>query len=79
MMDRWEKLLAQILDRRSDANVAFEDLGNLLLHFGFELRTRGSHHVFRRVAIAKDGSKAKAYQVRQVRHVILKYRVGGEA
>lgn len=83
-MGKWEKLLTQILDGRSDANIAFEDLCNLLLHFGFELRTRGSHHVFRKAGIAekinlqRDGNKAKPYQVRQVRNVILKYKLEGE-
>ena len=80
-----EKLLAQITDGRSDANIAFEDLCNLLLHFGFDMRTRGSHHVFRKAGILekinlqRDGNKAKPYQVRQVRDIILKYRLGGEA
>ncbi len=83
-MGKWEKLRGRILDGRSDANVAFEDLCNLLVHFGFELRTRGSHYLFRKAGIVekinlqKDGSKAKPYQVRQVRNLILKYRLGGE-
>jgi predicted RNA binding protein YcfA (HicA-like mRNA interferase family) len=77
-----EKLLSEICDGRSDANIAFADLYNLLLHLGFELRTRGSHHLFRKNGIAekvnlqKDGSKAKPYQVRQVRNVILQYKLG---
>ena len=79
-----EKLLAQITEGRSDANIAFEDLCNLLIHFGFEMRTRGSHHVFRkagiteRINLQRDGTKAKPYQVRQVRNIILKYRLGAE-
>jgi len=49
---------------------------------GFERRTRGSHTIFRRAGIEdkvnlqKDGNKAKPYQVRQVRDIILKYRLG---
>jgi len=79
-----EKLLAQITGGRSDANIAFDDLCNLLLHLGFEERTRSSHHVFRKAGIAekinlqRDGAKAKPYQVRQVRNIILKYRLGAE-
>ena len=78
------KLLARILGGGSDANIAFEDLCNLLLHFGFELRVRGSHHIFRRtdvvekINLQKDSNKAKPYQVWQVRNVILKYRLGAE-
>ncbi len=84
-MGRWEKLLAYIVDGRSDANIAFEDLCNLLVHFGFELRVRGSHHLFRKAGITekvnlqKDGNKAKPYQVRQVRNVIVKYKLGDKS
>jgi predicted RNA binding protein YcfA (HicA-like mRNA interferase family) len=82
-MAGWEKLLTQILAGRSDANIAFEDLMGLLLHLGFDMRTRGSHHLFRkagvieRINLQRDGNKAKPYQVRQVRSVILQYRLGG--
>jgi hypothetical protein len=67
---------------RSDANISFSDLRGLLLHYGFEERTKGSHHTFRRdgveekLNLQKDDGKAKPYQVRQVRDVILKYRLG---
>jgi hypothetical protein len=77
-----EKLLAQIQDGRSDANIAFEDLCNLLFYLGFELHVRGSHHLFRKTGIPekinlqRDGSKAKPYQVRQVRSMIRKYKLG---
>ena len=43
-----------------------------------------SHHVFRkegvqeRLNLQRDGSHAKPYQVRQVRRVILRYRLEGE-
>jgi hypothetical protein len=79
---KWAKLIRRILEGRSDANIAFSDLMGLLLHLGFEERTRGSHHVFRRAGVdeklnlQRDDGKAKPYQVRQVREVILKYRLG---
>jgi len=82
LVAKWAKLIQRILEGRSDANVAFSDLRGLLLHLGFEERTRGSHHVFRRtgvdekVNLQRDDGKAKPYQVRQVRDVILKYRLG---
>jgi hypothetical protein len=84
-MDKYEKLLLQILRGASDANIRFDDLRGLLRSFGFEERTKGSHHSFRRAGVEeklnlqRDGSKAKIYQVRQVRAVILKYRLGGES
>jgi predicted RNA binding protein YcfA (HicA-like mRNA interferase family) len=81
-MGKWEKLTRQIVEGKSDANIAFDDLVNLLLHFGFEVRTRGSHHVFRKAGVSekvnlqRDGNKAKPYQVRQVRSLILQHRLG---
>jgi len=47
-------------------------------------RTRGSHHNFRKegveekINLQRDDGKAKAYQVRQVRAVILRYGMGGD-
>ncbi len=76
------KVLDQILSGRSDANVGFNDLLGLVCGLGFEERTRGSNHIFTRDGVAEiinlrpKGAKAKAYQVKQVRHVILKYRLG---
>ena len=78
---RGERLLHTILSGRSDANIRFDDLRNLLLRFGFIERIRGSHHIFRksdvleRVNPQRDGSHAKPYQVRQVRRVILKHNL----
>jgi predicted RNA binding protein YcfA (HicA-like mRNA interferase family) len=83
-MGKYEKLLLQILRGASDASIAFDDLCQLLRRLGFDERTRGSHHVFRKQGVEEkinlqhDGGKAKAYQVRQVRAVILKYKLGGE-
>ena len=83
-MSQIEKLIQHILSGTSDANIAFKDLCQLLILFGFEMRTKGSHHMFRKYGIEekinlqKDGNKAKPYQVKQVRAVILKYKLGGE-
>lgn len=83
-MGKYEKLLLQILQGSADANISFDDLRGLLKKFGFEERVRGSHHIFRKEGIIEkinlqhDGGKAKAYQVRQVRLVIVKYNLGGK-
>ena len=83
-MGKYEKLIFQILQGTSDANISFLDLVNLLQHFGFEMRIKGSHHIFRKKGVEekpnlqKDGNKAKPYQVKQVRSIILKYRFGGQ-
>jgi predicted RNA binding protein YcfA (HicA-like mRNA interferase family) len=77
-----EKLLDRILRGKSDANIRFDDLCQLLRHLGFDERTRGSHHIFRkarveeRINLQRDGGKAKPYQVNQLRRVILKYKLG---
>jgi hypothetical protein len=83
-MGALEKVLGQILRGQADANIAFRDLRQLLLKFGFVERTSGGHHVFRRAGIRElmnlqnEGSKAKPYQVRQVRRIILQCRLAKE-
>lgn len=81
-MTQQDKLLAKILRGTSDANIPFDSLCQLLQTLGFEERIRGSHHIFSKNDIEeilnlqpKQG-KAKAYQVKQVRNLILKYRLG---
>lgn len=77
-------MILQILSGTSDANIGFKDLCQLLIHLGFDERTKGSHHIFRKsgieekINLQKDGNKAKPYQVKQIRAVILKYKLGGE-
>ena len=76
---RYDRLLQQIIRGASDANIRFSELRLMLLHLGFQERTRGSHHIFRkdgvdeRINLQRDNGMAKAYQVRQVRAIILKY------
>jgi len=78
------KVLEQVLRGTSDANIGFEALCRLLLRLGFKERIKGGHHIFTQEHVEEilnlqpKGSKAKPYQVRQVRHVILKYRWGGK-
>jgi hypothetical protein len=79
-----DRLLLQILRGSSDANISFDDLRRLLLRLGFDERVRSSHHVFRkqgieeRINLQRDGNQAKPYQVRQVRAVIVKYKLAGD-
>ena len=78
------KTLSLILSGRSDANINFTDLVRLLRSLGFDERIRGSHHIFTRLGIIEivnlqpKGNKAKAYQVKQVRGILLKYKLGGD-
>jgi len=80
---KYDDLLTRILRGTSDANIAFNDLRQLLRRLGFEERIRGSHHIFRKAGVEekinlqREGSKAKVYQVRQVRATILRNKLGG--
>lgn len=83
-MAKRDKTLESILRGTSDGNIRFEDLRNLLLALGFSERIAGSHHVFRQegieemVNLQREGAKAKPYQVKQVRAVIVKHHLAGE-
>ena len=83
-MSSREKLLEDILRGTADANTQFTGLCQLLRSLGFRERIRGDHHIFAKdgveeiVNLQPRGGKAKPYQVKQVRKVILRYRLGGE-
>lgn len=80
-MGKSEKILERVLRGRSDANIEFSDLCKLLFSLGFKERVRGSHHIFFKSDIEEIinlqplGTKAKPYQVKQVRNIILKYKL----
>ena len=83
-MSKLEKVLLAVLRGTADANIAFADLCYLLERLGFIERIRGSHHIFTRDDVEeilnvqpRGGGMAKPYQVKQVRQVILKYKLGG--
>ena len=83
-MGKHEKLLLQILRGGSDRNISFDDLCKLLESMGFDKHIRGSHHVFSKegveelINLQRVGDKAKAYQVCQVRQIIVKNHMAGE-
>lgn len=83
-MNLHDKILRRILSGTSDRNISFAEMCQLLGRLGFEERIRGSHHVFMKDGVEEilnlqpKGSKAKPYQVKQVRSVILKYKLGGQ-
>lgn len=84
IMSKYEKLLLSILSGISYTNINFDELCNLLKNLGFKERIRGSHHIFRKegliekINLQREGNKAKPYQVKQVRNVIVKYKLGGK-
>ncbi len=83
-MGKLEKALWQILSGNSDQNISFSDLTHVLESLGFQKRIKGSHHLFSKegideiINIQPAGDKAKPYQVKQVRAVMVKYQLIGE-
>lgn len=74
-------MLLRVLQGTADASIRFDDLRTLLMGLGFVERVKGSHHIFTRPDIAEilnlqpKGSQAKPYQVKQVRKVIVQYKL----
>ena len=79
-MGRRRKILERILSGRSDANIPFDQTCSLLRSLGFHERIVGSHHIFAREDIPERPNlqptreaKVKAYQVRQIRKLLIEY------
>jgi hypothetical protein len=78
---KFETILAAILRGASDHNIDFSDLQHALGVLEFTERIKGGHFIYTKEGVAEIinlqpiGSKAKAYQVKQVRNLILKYRL----
>ena len=83
-MSQYEKLLLRILCGTQDSNITFSDLQKVLTILGFVVRIKGDHFIYTRDDIAEiiniqpKGNKAKPYQVKQVRNLILKHQLGGD-
>ncbi|CAN5619281.1 type II toxin-antitoxin system HicA family toxin [soil metagenome] len=82
-MSKAEKLAAKLLTGRSDKNFSFDDLCYIVERAGFQLRRgSGSHRVYYKEGVAeiinlqpRTGGEAKPYQVRQVRELLVKYKI----
>lgn len=75
-----QKTYNDVMSGKCDYNIKFSDFYNLIMDLGFELKgQKGSHisyyhnEINERMTIQKDGSKAKGYQVRQLRNIIEKH------
>ena len=81
-----KEVLERILAGLSDRNIRFSGLRNLILSLDFDERVKGDHHIFTKAGVVeiinlqplKDG-RAKAYQVKQVRSIILRYKLHKES
>ena len=84
-MAKYDKLLFRLLRGTSDANLPFDDLCSLLRRLGFVERIRGDHHIFTKDGVEEilnlqpKGGQAKPYPAKQVRGVLVKYRLTGGA
>jgi len=82
-MSKFDKLFMQIMSGTQDNNISFSDLQKALTLLGFIVRIKGDHFIYSKegideiINIQPNGNKAKPYQVKQVRNIILKYKMGG--
>lgn len=81
-MNQRDKLINRILSGTSDQNIEFDDLIGILKTYGFIWRIKGSHHIYYKEGIEEiiniqplNNNKAKPYQVKQIRQIILKYHL----
>ena len=64
-----------------DRNIKFADFQKILDVLGFQCRIKGDHFIYWKegideiINIQPIGNKAKSYQVKQVRNIILKYQM----
>ena len=81
-MGKYTKIKEKILLGDNDNNIDLTDLCHLLSRLGFNKRIKGDHHIFSHdmideiINIQPKGNKAKSYQVKQIRDILLKYKLG---
>lgn len=74
------KVYNAVISGNSDNNIQFSDFRNLIVDLGFTFKgQKGSHESYyhnginERMTIQNANSKAKGYQVRQLRNIINKH------
>lgn len=83
-MSQQDKLLEKILSGTSDTDIPFAQLWQLLYRLGFDERIRGDHRIFIKADVEEilnlqhKRGKSKSYQIKQLRAVILKYKLGSQ-
>lgn len=74
-----KKVYDKIMSGNSDNNIRFTDLRNVIISMDFVERIKVDHFVYKHddipegIVIQPLGSKAKAYQVKQIRNLFNKY------
>ena len=84
-MTKFDKIINKVLRGTSDNNIEFEQLCKILKKLGFEVRIKGSHHIYYHknveeiINLQPKLNKAKPYQVKQVREILIKYKFLNDA
>jgi predicted RNA binding protein YcfA (HicA-like mRNA interferase family) len=75
-----QKTRSALLDSNKDYGHRFAEVVNFLQANGWILRVKGAHHIFKRPGLPvlinlqpESNGKAKAYQVRQIRRVLVQF------
>jgi len=76
-----KKILEKVLSGLSEKNIRFDELKKLIEDLDIDCRIKGNNHIFTKKGVAEivnlkplKNGKAKPYQVKQVRQLILKYK-----
>ena len=76
------KKLEIILSGQHDNNIKFTDVLIVLKTLEFKERVKGDHHIFTKNGIEeiiniqpRNDGKAKAYQIKQIRNIFIKYKI----
>ena len=76
-----KKVYNAVMSGKSDSNIRFSDLRNLLESVGFRCRVKGDHFIYTAdgiqeiINIQPKGNKSKPYQVKQIRELFNKYGI----
>lgn len=82
-MSRYSKIRSDILSGKSDTNISEDDMKFFLSKIGaVHKRTRGSHTQYSiddipdLINIQPKNGKIKPYQVKEIRNIVNKYKLG---
>ena len=81
VIDIAKNVYDMVMSGKSDNNIRFADLQNLLYGLNFSYRVKGDHFIYYRediseiINIQPRGNKAKGYEVKQIRLLFKKYAI----
>ncbi|MCQ2081983.1 MAG: type II toxin-antitoxin system HicA family toxin [Lachnospiraceae bacterium] len=83
-MTQFEKLYRKIIIE-GNTSVSFWEIQFFIEKLGFLGRRKGDHFIYTMdgvndiINIQPDGKAAKKYQVKQIKHIVEKYKLGGDS